>query len=59
MVLQVTLVYNALSTACAIRPGQVDSQFIVTVRMHLNAPAWNFIIGILDRNTLIEQSFLL
>ena len=39
-----------------IRPGQFDSQFIVTARMLLNAPACNFIIGILDWNTLIEQS---
>jgi len=39
-----------------VRPGQVDSQFIVTARMLLNAPAWNFIIGISDQNTLIEQS---
>jgi len=39
-----------------IRPGQVNSQFIVTARMLLNTAAWNFIIGISDRNTLIEQS---
>ena len=38
---------------------QVDSQFIVTARMLLNGPAWKFIIGISNRNTLIEQSFAL
>ena len=42
-----------------IRPGQVDSQFIITARMLLITPAWNFIIDISDWNTLIEQSFLL
>jgi len=39
-----------------VRPGQVNSQFIVTARMLLNTPAWNFIINISDRNTLIERS---
>jgi len=39
-----------------LRPRQVDSQFIVTARILLNALSWNFIIGILDQNTLIEQS---
>jgi len=39
----------------SIGPGKVDSQFIVTA-CELITPAWNFIIGISDRNTLIEQS---
>jgi len=38
-----------------LRPGKVDSQFIVTACMLLITPAWNFIIDISDRNTLIEQ----
>jgi len=31
-----------------IRPGKVDSQFIVTACMLLITPAWNFIIDVSD-----------
>jgi len=51
------LTASAKFSVSKIRPGQVDSQFIITAHMFLNASAWNFIIGISNQNTLIEQSF--